>query len=93
LHFVVTEEALDVDPDGEGGRIRLVDEVEDALGDGDVDQVGEAAINLTPSRVALVDGRHGANVVDEAKLAKNRVQEAPPFWRTAIEAGCGASRS
>lgn len=45
LHFIVAEEALNVRPDGEGGHVRLVDEVEDTLGDGGVDPVGEGVIN------------------------------------------------
>lgn len=45
LHFIVAEEALNVRPDGEGGQVRLVDEVEDTLGDGGVDPVGEGVIN------------------------------------------------
>jgi hypothetical protein len=78
LHFIVAEEALNVRPDGEGGQVRLVDEVEDTLGDGGVDPVGEGVINL-PLRVAVVDGRHRVDLVDEAEFAENRVEEAPPL--------------
>jgi hypothetical protein len=40
LHLIVSEKTFDVRPNGECGGIRLVDEVEDALGDGGVEPIG-----------------------------------------------------
>jgi hypothetical protein len=85
LHLIVTEEALDVRPDGEGGGIGLVDEVEDALGDGVVDPVGDAAIDLAPFDIALVDERRRTDMADEAEFAKDGVKETPPLAVVGVE--------
>jgi hypothetical protein len=56
LQFVVAEEVLDVRPNGEGRSIGLVDEVEDILGDGCVDPVGDAAVDLLPFSILIKNG-------------------------------------
>jgi hypothetical protein len=85
LHLIVAKEALDVRPDGEGGGIGLVDEVEDALGDGVVDPVGDAAIDLAPFGIALVDERRRTDMADEAEFAKDGVKETLPLAVVGVE--------
>jgi hypothetical protein len=79
LQFVVAEEALVVRPNGVGRSIGLVDEVEDILGDGCVDPVGDTAVDLLPFSIAIKNGGRGAHMADEAKFAEDRVKKAAPL--------------
>jgi hypothetical protein len=56
LKFVVTEVAFNIRPEREGGDARLVDKIEDVGGDGGVDPVDDATIDLPPLGVALAIG-------------------------------------
>jgi len=79
LEFVVAEVALDVGPEGERRDAGLVDEVEDGLGDGGVDPVDEATVDLTPFGGVLDHRRGVADMVVEAELAEHRIEEAAPL--------------
>jgi hypothetical protein len=79
LKFVVTEVAFNIRPEREGGDARLVDKIEDVGGDGGVDPVDDATIDLPPLGVALSDWRRGADMVLKTKLAQHRVETAPPL--------------
>jgi hypothetical protein len=79
LQFIVTEDALDVRPDGERGGFRLVDEIEDALGDSGIDPIDDTAIDLAPLGVVVVNQRRSADMADEAELPKNGIEEASPL--------------
>jgi hypothetical protein len=79
LQLVVAEETFDVRPDGESGGVGLVNEVEDTLGDGCVDPVGDAAVYLLPFGVTVENGRRRTHMAKEAKLAKNRVKKTSPL--------------
>jgi hypothetical protein len=79
LEFIVPKKALNVRPNGEGSVVGLVDEVEDALGDGIVDPFGNVANNLTPFGITVDDERWGADMANQAELAEDRVDEAPPL--------------
>jgi hypothetical protein len=85
LHLIDPEKAFNVGPDGEGGCVGLVDEVEDALGDGVVDPIDETTVDLTPFRVAVDNGRRRTDMGDEAKLAEHRVDEATPLTVVGIK--------
>jgi hypothetical protein len=79
LEFIVPKKALNVGPNGEGSGVGLVDEVEDALGDGIVEPIYDAAINLTPFGITVDDERWGADMADQTDLAQDGVDEAPPL--------------
>ena len=79
LKLVVAEVALDVGPEGEGGDVRLVDEVEDVGGNGGVDPIDKAAVNLPPLGVALSDRCRRADMVLKPELAKHRIKAAAPL--------------
>jgi hypothetical protein len=55
LKFVVAEHAFDVTPDSERRGVRLVDDVEDSLGDGGVEPIDDASINHALLGIALRD--------------------------------------
>jgi hypothetical protein len=79
LQFVVAEQALDVGPHCEGRGLRLVDEIEDTLGDGVVDPIDDATVDLTPLGVAVSDRRRRTNMGNKAGFAENRVEKAAPL--------------
>jgi hypothetical protein len=57
--------------------MRLVDDVEDWLGNGGVEPIYDATAGHPPISVALGDGRGRADVlVEEAELAEDRIEEA-----------------
>jgi hypothetical protein len=79
LQFIVMEDALDSRPDGECGGFKLVDEIEDALGDGGIDPIDDTAIDLEPLGVTGVNQRWSADMPHEAELTKNGIEEASPL--------------
>lgn len=69
LELVVTKVAFNVGPERERRDARLVDVVEDVLGDGGVDPIDDAAVDLSPFGGALGDRRRRKHMVVKAKLA------------------------
>jgi hypothetical protein len=55
--LVVSKMAFNIRPEGKGGDVGLVDEIEDVGGDGGADPVDEATVDLSPLGVALGDRR------------------------------------
>ena len=84
LKFVVEEEPLDGRPQGEGGEVRRVDDVEDGLGDGVEDPVDDAGISQLPLAIALSRRGGRTDMRREPELAKDGVEEAPPLGIVAV---------
>ena len=57
MEFIVEEEPFDGGPQGVGGEMRLVDNVEDELGDGVEDPVDDADVDELPLVGALCQRR------------------------------------
>jgi hypothetical protein len=53
LEFIVEEEPFDGGPQGVGGEMGLVDDVEDGLGDGVEDPIDNAGVDELPLASAL----------------------------------------
>lgn len=71
VQFVVKEEPLDVIPQGEGGEVGLVDDVEDRFGEGEKDPLDNASIRQLPVGVALRGEGGKADVFGQPELAEN----------------------
>jgi hypothetical protein len=78
LELVVTEEVLDVTPEGERRTLRCVDDVEHRFGDGGVDPADDAVVIHVPLSVAFVQRGRRANMLSETELAEDFIEEAPP---------------
>ena len=82
MEFVVAEDTFDVVPDGERRGMRLVDDVEDVFGDGVVEPINHAVVDIdhAPLGVAVVfQGRWRVDVVGETELAEDGVEGAAPL--------------
>lgn len=70
---------LDGGPEGEGGDVGLVNQVEDIGGNSSVDLVDDATVDLMPLSITLGEQRRRTDMVLKAEFAKNRVEAASPL--------------
>jgi hypothetical protein len=75
LQLVVTEEALDVVPDGVGGGMWLVDNVEDAFVDRCVEPVDDAVLVLEPLGIAVGGRRRREDMRPETNLLRTELKK------------------
>jgi hypothetical protein len=79
LELVVAEQSLNVTLESKGRVMWLMNNVEDRFLDSVVKPIDDAMIDLSPFRRALSKRRRGANMVGDAKFAKDGLEKAPPL--------------
>lgn len=83
MEFVVAEDTFDVVPDDERRGIRLVDDVEDVLGDGVVEPIDHAVVDHAPLGIAVVlQGQWRVDVVGDEGAAPLAVVDSLTSRRT-----------